>query len=134
MHCHVFVWTHSLSSRVGSRTTLWQCVEAPAPVPQASVPQTYTTTTNVQSQQQQGADYCGDGFRNSGLCLDPAECCSQYGYCGTKPEHCANAPTTGGSAPSLHGTCGGGRIGNTICSNNAECCSEYGFCGTSRLQ
>jgi len=109
------------------------CVEAPAPVPQASVPQTYTTTTNVQSQQQQGADYCGDGFRNSGLCLDPAECCSQYGYCGTKPEHCANAPTTGGSAPSLHGTCGGGRIGNTICSNNAECCSEYGFCGTSRL-
>ena len=98
---------------------------------------------------------CGSGSIGNGQCPIITDCCSQYGYCGTDPEHCATtlppvaaaAGTTGtgtGAAtiPTMMstgiveqtttgGTCGGGNVGNGECPITTDCCSEYGFCGTS---
>jgi len=97
-----------------------------------------TATTAV------GTGTCGDGQQGNGKCPIASECCSQFFYCGSSPAHCApppptpyngqassqqQQPSTGGSAPSIYGTCGGGNTGNEICPNNSECCSGYGFCG-----
>ncbi|KAL7550058.1 hypothetical protein ACHAWF_016881 [Thalassiosira exigua] len=35
-------------------------------------------------------DTCGGGQTGNGICPDNNECCSQYGFCGTTPSHCAN--------------------------------------------
>jgi hypothetical protein len=97
---------------------------------------------------------CGSGSIGNGQCPLITDCCSQYGYCGTDPEHCATtlppveaaaAAGTGGAAvatiPTMStgiveqtttgGTCGGGNVGNGECPIMTDCCSEYGFCGTS---
>ena len=103
---------------------------------------------------------CGGGLTGNGICPNPSECCSQYGFCGTSADHCSNVapvsapkpkpgangwgndgmgngfpPTVGGgagaAAAGVKGTCGGGLTGNGICSNQSECCSQYGFCGAS---
>lgn len=89
------------------------------------------TTTNM----------CGSGSRGNGQCPISTDCCSQYGYCGTDPEHCATplppveaaaeAAATTGIVEQTGGTCGGGNVGNGLCPISTDCCSEYGFCGTS---
>ncbi|KAM0277064.1 hypothetical protein ACHAQH_006134 [Verticillium albo-atrum] len=78
-------------------------------------------------------------------------CCSQFGFCGTSPQHCGtdcqptfgvcgvfvpvdpNAPVpstapvaTGGVSPD--DTCGGA---NAFTCPEGTCCSEFGFCGTT---
>lgn len=107
--------------------------ETPPPVPVA-VPR-----SNVESTDTGGT--CGGGQVGNGICPISTECCSLYGYCGTTSEHCDEtalvpqtsatqtnfAPSTGGAAPSIYGTCGGGNVGNGICANNNECCSMYGL-------
>ena len=35
------------------------------------------------------AGTCGGGLVGNGKCPNPVECCSQYGFCGTTPDHCA---------------------------------------------
>eukprot|EP00804_Cyclotella_cryptica_P010623 CCRYP_005442-RB/>CCRYP_005442-RB protein AED:0.09 eAED:0.09 QI:133/0.93/0.88/1/0.87/0.82/17/1617/824 len=111
--------------------------ETPPPVP-AAVPQPTAGINDT-------GGTCGGGQVGNGICPISTECCSLYGYCGTTSEHCDQtamvpqtsatqtnfAPSTGGAAPSVYGTCGGGDVGNGICANNNECCSMYGFCGTS---
>jgi hypothetical protein len=98
------------------------------------------------------AAMCGSGSIGNGQCPIITDCCSQYGYCGTDPEHCATLPPveaaaaagtgTGAAAtiPTIStgiveqttgGTCGGGNVGNGQCPITTDCCSEYGFCGTS---
>lgn len=67
---------------------------------------------------------CGGGNRGDGICSD-GTCCSEFGWCGTSPEHCSSTGTG-----DVSGTCGGGNQGNGICTDGT-CCSEYGWCGTS---
>ena len=82
---------------------------------------------------------CGSGSRGNGQCPISTDCCSQYGYCGTDPEHCATLPPVAeaeaaaisGIVEQTGGTCGGGNVGNGLCPISTDCCSEYGFCGTS---
>jgi len=40
-----------------------------------------------------GFGTCGDGQIGNGICPNNAECCSQYGHCGTTPAHCDNQPS-----------------------------------------
>jgi len=37
---------------------------------------------------------CGGGQVGNGVCSDPNNCCSEWGWCGTSPEHCAAPPPT----------------------------------------
>jgi hypothetical protein len=107
----------------------------PPPVPAAAVAFQPAPDTAISS-----GGTCGDGQIGNGICPIAEECCSVYGYCGTSPVHCDNkaapqtaptdtnfVPSTGGSAPSIYGTCGGGDVGNGICADNNECCSMYGL-------
>ena len=32
---------------------------------------------------------CGNGQVGNGICPNEGECCSEWGWCGTDPEHCA---------------------------------------------
>ncbi|UJR13805.1 hypothetical protein I4U23_000816 [Adineta vaga] len=79
------------------------------------------------------------------------QCCSQYGYCGSTPEHCEGARTQGdcqtkgcpnGLCCSKYGYCGNTaeHCDNTPITNGncktqgcpaGQCCSAYGFCGTT---
>jgi len=68
---------------------------------------------------------CGDGSVGNTICAD-GNCCSQFGYCGNSPDHCASSL----SSHKVLGTCGGGSVGNNFCADGG-CCSEYGYCGTS---
>jgi len=36
---------------------------------------------------------CGGGDVGDGICADPTLCCSEWGWCGTTPDHCAGNPT-----------------------------------------
>ena len=105
----------------------------PASSPTGNVGQNVTPSTGE-------AGTCGGGNVGNGICPNSNECCSQFGFCGTTPEHCSKPvstpptpsgqnfpPSTGGAAPSVYGTCGGGNVGNGICPNNNECCSQFGL-------
>jgi hypothetical protein len=67
----------------------------------------------------------------NGQCLNTAECCSSFGWCGTSDEHCVDWVTVGTpsdpdgdpDAP----TCGSGNLGNGSCLNTGECCSVRHF-------
>jgi len=95
---------------------------------------------------------CGPGY---GYCHD-SKCCSKYGYCGTKTDHCGtgcqlgygkcnasasttttrkstttNKPTTTSKkSTSTNGKCGSAN-GNTVCPSG-QCCSYKGYCGTTK--
>ena len=34
---------------------------------------------------------CGGGSTGNGICPNNSECCSQYGFCGTTPDHCSGS-------------------------------------------
>mmetsp|Transcript_18470 Transcript_18470/g.38287 ORF Transcript_18470/g.38287 Transcript_18470/m.38287 type:complete len:838 (+) Transcript_18470:89-2602(+) len=113
-------------------------VPTPLPTPETVVPAAEPLSVSAGG----ATETCGNGSIGNGICPIPSECCSQYGFCGTSADHCTKAvitttvanilaPSTGGAAPSVYGTCGGGSVGNGICPNNSECCSQFGYCGTS---
>ncbi|KAF1830235.1 chitin binding protein [Decorospora gaudefroyi] len=91
---------------------------------------------------QGGATCVGSSFGN---------CCSQYGWCGSTPDHCGAscnsafgicsggsttttkpppAPTSTALPVSNDGTCGAGKA---TCLNSpfGNCCSQYGWCGST---
>jgi len=67
-------------------------------------------------------DFCGDGAKANGMCLDRNTCCSKYGWCGTTSEYCSNKKD---ETP----TCGNGKRGNGMCQKSKDCCSNHGWCG-----
>ena len=73
---------------------------------------------------------CGNGQVGNGICPNVGECCSEWGWCGTDPEHCGGSDTTSTGPTSTSGTCGSGNVGDGICPNEGECCSALGWCGT----
>jgi len=77
---------------------------------------------------------CGE---NRGKCVNPEDCCSEFGYCGVTEAHC------GVGCQSEFGVCKEtnikpskitGRCGPEYgtCANSSQCCSKYGYCGTSK--
>lgn len=82
---------------------------------------------------------CGDGKRGDGICPYAGHCCSQWGWCGTTPEHCESAPAPTPSdvegapaAPTYSvdaGQCAGGDVGDSFCPDKNLCCSDWGYCG-----
>ncbi|KAH7108973.1 hypothetical protein EDB81DRAFT_954408 [Dactylonectria macrodidyma] len=73
----------------------------------------------------------GSGFGN---------CCSYYGYCGSKSTHCGTGcdtdfgecnPTSEDVTDTANGLCGSAF--DATCANygTKTCCSQYGFCGSS---
>jgi len=72
---------------------------------------------------------CGNGVIGNGVCSN-GDCCSEWGWCGTTPDHCINNPPVPSPVATIP-SCGNGSIGNGYCSNPNECCSEWGWCGTS---
>ena len=85
---------------------------------------------------------CGGGDRGDGVCPYAGYCCSEWGYCGTTSEYCAegtnNVPTPSvvdGAPPAPTsaieaGQCAVGDTGDGFCFEENHCCSEYGYCGT----
>lgn len=74
---------------------------------------------------------CGGGNVGSGLCEDPSQCCSEWGYCGNSADHCN--PTTcwsGPGCPQRGASCGNGIIGTGLCDDSSLCCSQFGYCGS----
>jgi len=77
---------------------------------------------------------CGYEF---GICPNPGDCCSKYGYCGTTDSHCYD------DCQDLFGVCKGGKVNSDVsrsdrcgpgkgsCPGPNDCCSQYGFCGTT---
>ena len=70
---------------------------------------------------------CGNGQVGDGTCIN-GECCSEWGWCGTDPEHCGTSEPTSTGPTSIAGTCVSGNVGDGICPNEVECCSEWGWC------
>ncbi|OUM64772.1 carbohydrate-binding module family 18 protein [Piromyces sp. E2] len=90
---------------------------------------------------------CGPEY---GRCANSNECCSQYGWCDTKSEHCGTGcqPKYDGKYKSCgitagYTSCTGPNIPYTVyedrcgpkygkCTRSNECCSQYGWCDTSK--
>jgi hypothetical protein len=91
---------------------------------------------------------CGGGHVGNGMCFNSFDCCSKFGYCGTKKEYCEEKSKA--KRKSLYSinvekkwqkvkstvlewwgipTCGGGEVGNRMCPEPKACCSKFGWCG-----
>ncbi|XP_055806191.1 chitin-binding lectin 1-like [Solanum dulcamara] len=79
---------------------------------------------------------CGKGFGGQ-KCIEPGECCSLYGWCGTTiaycaPENCQSqcVKPSPPPPPSAYLRCGR-QAGGRKCIKPGECCSLCGWCGTT---
>ncbi|RMZ72261.1 glyoxal oxidase [Pyrenophora seminiperda CCB06] len=119
----------------------------------------YASSRRVVTETKRQAKYSQDGQcgpAHGNLLCDPnskvytGTCCSQYGWCGNTPAHCATgclsgcdnkpaaapapaqAATTGSKARD-DGRCGKDFAGATCDAKGAYggCCSEYGYCGST---
>ena len=93
---------------------------------------------------------CGGGHVGNGLCYHSYDCCSKFGYCGTKTEYCSDKNRAKSSPYGIlfnprqsfpimyqhfldwmgYPTCGSGNVGNGRCADPNACCSKYGWCGS----
>jgi len=149
----------STSSAEKKNTTKKNKTNAPISKTTTSTKTNTTTNNNTNNNNIKiSTDKDGRCGANYGKCPNN-ECCSQYGYCGTKDDYCkagcqsqfgkcnnsgtSNKKTTVKAAPKNNKTTAkvatkkvgvstvSGRCGANFgkCPNN-ECCSQYGYCGT----
>ena len=81
---------------------------------------------------------CGNGIKGNGICSNPDDCCSAWGWCGNSVDFCAIGCLGGpcynkrvlpaDPAPDFP-YCGEGKVGFGLCKDTSLCCSKFGWCG-----
>ncbi|KAG2488253.1 hypothetical protein HYH03_013243 [Edaphochlamys debaryana] len=80
---------------------------------------------------------CGGGWIGNGRCANSAQCCSEFGYCGTNETFCGyrcrsgpcvQYPSPPPRPPQPPPSCGDGVVGSGNCADATLCCSSAGYC------